>query len=105
MTDQQPATEPTSDEVVAEVDPLDEMPEASPRGSLALAVAAWVFAGLAILVTNAAMLLGPIGMALGLVSHAKGRRAGFNGAVAAGIATVLGMTLQFLFFGGISGNA
>lgn len=76
------------------VDPLDEAPPVTPRGSLVLTVAAWVLAVLAVLPTGLSFVLGPIGMACGLVAHLKGRRAGFAAAVAAAVATVVGLSLQ-----------
>ena len=86
------------------VDPLDEGPQATPTGSLAPTVAAWVLAVAAAVPTGASFVIGPIGMACGLLAHTKGRRAGFTAAVAAGIGTAVGLSLQFLLLGGISGN-
>ena len=86
------------------VDPLDEAPEATPTGSLALTVVAWVLAVAAAVPTGASFVVGPLGMACGLLAHTKGRHAGFVAAVAAGIGTVVGLSLQFLLLGGISGN-
>lgn len=85
-------SEPTS-----ERDPFLPV-EAPPRGRRALAVAGLVSAALA-LWTVAPILTGPLGMVLGLLSHVKGDRWGFPVAVAAGLATVIGMAVSFLFFG------
>lgn len=75
-------------------DPLDDAPPVTPRGSLVLTVIAWVLAVAALLPTGLSFLLGPVGMACGLVAHLKGRRAGFVAACAAALATVLGLSLQ-----------
>lgn len=77
-----------------EQDPLDDAPDVGPRGSLALTVAAWVLAAGAVLPTGLSFVLGPIGMACGLIAHLKGRRAGFVAASAAAVATVIGLSLQ-----------
>lgn len=76
------------------IDPLDEAPDVGPRGSLALTVVAWVLAVGAVLPTGLSFVLGPIGMACGLIAHLKGRRAGFVAASAAALATVIGLSLQ-----------
>lgn len=68
-----------------------------PRGGSAFAVAAYLLAGAA-LWTVWPILTGPLGMASGLVAHLKGNRFGFPGAVVAGVATVLGLAIQQLFF-------
>ena len=75
-------------------DPLDEAPDVSPRGALALTVVAWLLAAAALLPTGLSLLLGPLGMGCGLVAHLKGRRAGFAAAVAAAVATVIGLSVQ-----------
>ncbi len=76
------------------VDPLDDAPDVSPRGSLVLTVVAWVLAAAAFLPTGLSFVLGPLGMGCGLVAHLKGRRAGFAAAVAAAVATVVGLSIQ-----------
>lgn len=76
------------------VDPLDEAPEVTPRGSLVLTVSAWVLAVAALLPTGLSFVLGPLGMGCGLIAHLKGRRAGFAAAVAAAVTTVVGLSLQ-----------
>lgn len=75
-------------------DPLDDAPDVSPRGSLALVVVAWVLAVAALLPTGLTLILGPLGMGCGLVGHLKGRRAGFAAAVAAAITTIVGLSLR-----------
>ena len=76
------------------IDPLDEAPDVSPRGSLALTVVAWVLAVGALVPTGLSFVLGPFGMACGLIAHLKGRRAGFVAACAAALATIIGLSLQ-----------
>ncbi len=76
------------------VDPLDDAPEVTPRGSLVLTVLAWVLAVAALLPTGLSLVLGPLGMACGLIAHLKGRRAGFAAAVTAAVTTVIGLSLQ-----------
>lgn len=76
------------------IDPLDEAPDVSPRGALALTVVAWVLAAAAVLPTGLSFVLGPVGMTCGLIAHLKGRRAGFAAAVAAAITTVVGLSIQ-----------
>lgn len=76
------------------VDPLDEAPDVSPRGSLALTVLAWVLAVAAVLPTGLSFVLGPLGMGCGLVAHLKGRRAGFAAAAVAAVTTVVGLSIQ-----------
>ena len=76
------------------VDPLDEAPPVGPRGSLALTVVAWVLAVAAVVPSGLSFVLGPLGMACGLIAHLKGRRAGFAAAVAAAVTTVIGLSLQ-----------
>jgi hypothetical protein len=72
--------------------PLD----ASPRFATPLAVLAFACA-VGALVTGLAPLLGPLGMALGLVAHVKGSRLGLPAAVAAGVLMIAGMALiQYL---------
>ncbi len=78
------------------VDPLDDAPDVTPRASLVLTIIAWVLAVAALLPTGLSFLLGPVGMACGLIAHLKGRRAGFVAACAAALATVLGLSLQSL---------
>ena len=75
-------------------DPLDEAPDVSPRGALALTVVAWILAAAALLPTGLSLVLGPLGMGCGLVAHLKGRRAGFAAAVAAAVATIVGLSVQ-----------
>ena len=55
---------------------------------------AWILAVAAVVPTGMSFVLGPLGMACGLVAHLKGRRAGFAAAVAAAIATVVGLSVQ-----------
>ena len=76
------------------VDPLDEALVVSPRGALALVVTAWLLAVAAVLPTGLSFVLGPLGMACGLLAHLKGRRAGFAAACAAAATTVVGLSLQ-----------
>lgn len=76
------------------VDPLDEAPDVSPRGAATLLVSAWVLAVAALVPTGLSFVLGPLGMACGLLAHLKGRRAGFAAACAAAFATVIGLSLQ-----------
>lgn len=87
------------------VDPFDEGPEPDPRYAGPLVVVAWVLSVVAVVPTGLAFVVGPLGMTAGLVAHAKGHPGAFRAAVAAGIATVLGLCVQFLLLGGISGNA
>lgn len=75
-------------------DPLDDAPAVTPRGSLALTVVAWVLAVVALLPTGLSLLVGPVGMACGLIAHLKGRRAGFVAAAACAFTTVIGLSLQ-----------
>lgn len=77
-----------------QADPLDDAPDVSPRGALALTVIAWVLAAAAVLPTGLSFVLGPLGMGCGLVAHLKGRRAGFAAAAAAAVATVVGLSIQ-----------
>lgn len=79
-----------------EVDPLDEAPPTTPRGSLVLTITAAVLGALAFLPTGLSFVLGPVGMGCGLVAHLKGRRAGFGAAVFAGVGTVVGLSLRTL---------
>jgi hypothetical protein len=76
------------------VDPLDEAPPTTPRGSLALTVVAFVLGAVAFLPTGLSFLLGPVGMACGLIAHLKGQRAGFGAAVVAAVGTVVGLSLR-----------
>ena len=76
------------------VDPLDDAPPVTPRGSLPLTVVAWVLAVVAVVPTGLSLVLGPLGMACGLVAHLKGRRAGFAAAATAAVTTVVGLSLQ-----------
>jgi hypothetical protein len=76
------------------VDPLDEAPAMSPRGATALTVAAWVLAVAALLPSGLSFVIGPVGMACGLIANLKGQRAGFIAASAAALATVIGLSLQ-----------
>lgn len=71
--------------------------EAPPRGRRALAIAGLV-AALVALWNVWPIVTGPLGMVLGLLSHVKGDRWGFPVAVVAGLATVVGMAIGFLFF-------
>lgn len=81
---------------LGEVDPLDEAPPTTPRGSLALTIAAVALGVAALLPTGLSYVLGPIGMACGLIAHLKGRRAGFGAAVFAGVAMVVGLSVRTL---------
>lgn len=76
------------------VDPLDEAPPVTSRGSLVLTVVAWVLATLAVLPTGLSLVLGPLGMGCGLIAHLKGRRAGFAAAAAAAVTTIVGLSIQ-----------
>lgn len=76
------------------LDPLDEAPDVSPRGALALTVIAWVLAAAAVLPTGLSFVLGPLGMGCGLIAHLKGRRAGFVAAAVAAVTTVVGLSIQ-----------
>lgn len=69
--------------------------EASPRGAHLLAGLGLV-SGVLAAVTGLHMVVGPVGMALGLVGHVKGSRLGMPAAIVAGIGTVVGMSLTFL---------
>ena len=86
-----PAPDDTDD-----TDPLDEAPATTPRGALVLTVVGFVLGGLAFLPTGLSFVLGPIGMASGLVANLKGRRAGFAAAVVAAVGTVVGLSLRAL---------
>lgn len=79
------------------VDPLDEAPEVSERGALLLTVLAFALGLFAFLPLGYSFLVGPIGMACGLIANLKGRRAGFVAAVVAGAGTVVGLSLESLF--------
>lgn len=78
-------------------DPRDpyETPTASPRGATALVVVSFACALLALI--ELPLVFGPAGMVTGLIAHVKGHRAGFAGAIVAGVTTVVGMSLLFLF--------
>lgn len=78
---------------VTERDPFAPI-EASPRGATALAILAFVAAGLS-LVGGLAPVAGPVGMGLGLIAHVKGSRLGMVAAFAAGAAMVVGFALVF----------
>lgn len=79
------------------LDPLDEAPVTTARGSLVLTVLGFVLGAAAFLPTGLSYVLGPVGMACGLVAHLKGRRAGFAAAVLAAVGTVVGLSLaEFL---------
>jgi hypothetical protein len=79
---------------MTEPDPY-QVPAASPRGRRALTVLAFVLAVLAIF--QLPIVIGPLGMAVGLVAHVKGDRLGFVAAMVAGATTVIGMALLFFF--------
>lgn len=79
-----------------QVDPLDEAPETTPRGSLLLTVVGAVLALFAFLPTGLSFVVGPLAMACGLIAHLKGRRAGFAVAVIAAVGTVVGLSLRAL---------
>jgi hypothetical protein len=66
--------------------------EASPRFATPLALVAF---GLAVFAVVARMeaIAGPVGMAVGLIAHVKGSRLGMPAAIAAGIATIVGMSI------------
>ncbi|MFP4235807.1 MAG: hypothetical protein ACLFUG_12885 [Nitriliruptoraceae bacterium] len=66
--------------------------EASPRFATPLAVLGLVL-GLAAAFTGLAAILGPLGMAFGLVAHVKGSRLGMPAAVVAAIGMIVGMTV------------
>jgi hypothetical protein len=75
-----------------ERDPFDT-PEASPAFRRPLAVAGFVLGLVALVLVP--IVVGPLGMACGLVSHLKGDRLGFPAAVAAGVGMIVGMALDF----------
>lgn len=75
-------------------DRAEQAPTGSPRGARALTVVAFALAVLALV--ELPMVLGPLGMACGLIAHVKGDRAGFAAAVVAAVTTVVGLTLLFL---------
>ncbi|MTV26746.1 hypothetical protein FTX61_15175 [Nitriliruptoraceae bacterium ZYF776] len=85
------ASEPVGD---GERDPFAPL-EASPRGAGVLTVLALACAAAAVF-TGLAPVIGPLGMVLGVVAHAKGGRFGMHAAVTSGIATIVGFTLVFL---------
>jgi hypothetical protein len=66
--------------------------EASPRFATPLALVAFGLAVVAIVARMEAV-AGPVGMAVGLVAHVKGSRLGMPAAIAAGIATIVGMSI------------
>lgn len=66
--------------------------EASPRFATPLAVLG-ILLGLAAPVTGLAVILGPLGMAVGLVAHVKGSRLGMPAAIVAAIGMIVGMTI------------
>lgn len=68
--------------------------EASPAYRRPLAVGGFVLAVVALLVLP--IVTGPLGMALGLVSHVKGDRLGMPATFAAGIGMIAGMALDLL---------
>lgn len=92
----EPADDATHGPGDGTVDPLDEAPPTTPRGSLVLTVAAFVLGAIAFLPTGLSFLVGPVGMACGLIAHLKGRRAGFGAAVLAAVGTVVGLSLRTL---------
>ncbi len=66
--------------------------EASPRFATPLALVA-VALGVVAVVTNLAVVAGPLGMAFGLVAHVKGSRLGMPAAGVAAIGMVIGFTV------------
>jgi len=66
--------------------------EASPRFATPLASLGMLL-GVAAAVTGLAALLGPVGMALGLIAHVKGSRLGMPATVVAGIGMIVGMSI------------
>ena len=78
-------------------------PELSPRGARVLTVVGGLLAVVALF--QLAIVTGPLGMAAGLLGHLKGDRWGFKVAVAAGITTLVGLSLQFLFANPFRGQA
>lgn len=68
-----------------------------PRGARPLAIAALVLAAAALVLIPP--ITGTLGMVFGTVAHVKGDSLGIKGAVAAGVAMVVGMALQALLFG------
>jgi hypothetical protein len=66
--------------------------EASPRFATPLAILGVVL-GLAAAVTGLAAILGPVGMAAGLVAHVKGSRLGMPAAIVAGVGMIVGMSV------------
>lgn len=85
----------TEPETTLERDPFAPV-EASPRGRTLMAVLALICALLAAF-KGAAALTGPAGMVLGMLAHVKGSRLGLPAAVAAGVGTVIGMSITLLF--------
>jgi hypothetical protein len=66
--------------------------DASPRFATPLALVAFALAVFAI-VGRLEAIAGPVGMAVGLIAHVKGSRLGMPAAIAAGIATIVGMSI------------
>lgn len=65
---------------------------ASPRFATPLAVLG-LLCGLAAAVTGLAAVLGPVGMALGLIAHVKGSRLGMPAAVVAAVGMIAGFAV------------
>ena len=65
---------------------------ASPRFATPLAVIG-LLCGVAAAVTGLAAVLGPVGMAFGVVAHVKGSRLGMPAAVVAGIGMIIGFSV------------
>lgn len=65
----------------------------SPRFAAPLA-ALGALLGVLAAVTGLAVVLGPVGMALGLIAHVKGSRWGMPAAVVAGVGMIVGMSIM-----------
>lgn len=85
------------DEIRRELADLRREHDIPTRGAGVYAVLGFVAAAAA-LWTVWPILTGPIGMVLGMIAHVKGHRLGIVAAVVAGIATVVGLAVQLLFF-------
>jgi hypothetical protein len=92
-----PGSDPTADPAATGApdarDPFAPI-AASPRFATPLAVVGFLLAVLAV-VSRLEFIAGPLGMAVGVVSHVKGSRLGMPAAIAAGIAMIVGMSVTF----------
>ena len=79
-------------------EPADRDPfapiEASPRFATPLAILAALL-GVVAAVSGLAALAGPVGMAVGLVSHVKGSRWGMPATFVAAVGMIVGMSVMF----------